>query len=212
MPTWNELLRDARLAQQRSQQDLARLAGVSAETISLYERAAVQPERPTLLRVTRMLRLPRRDTNAILTAGGFAPLPVGRLAQFETRRRTLDYLQGEVGAYAWPCLVTNNRMEIIAWNEPASRVAELDFARELPLPSQRNLFRIAAMPHFLQRLGNWDELVSVIIALLKGEGAELTDPDTGPPYFCDGGPRPRSRLSRHLPPHLSALAKGPRAS
>lgn len=184
MAAWNELLRRARGQRGLGQTELAALVGVSVETLSLYERGAATPDRSMLLRIARALALDRRAINEILAAAGYEPVPTGRLAQFEAERRGLQYLQQEVDGYAWPCLVVNNRMEILCWNEPARRVAELDFVRDLPTLAERNLFRIAVTPHFEQRLLNWDKAVGEMISTLKGEGADLGDPDEGPLYFA----------------------------
>lgn len=180
---WNELLRQARGRAGLSQAGLARLAGVSEPTISNYERGSTRPTRETVLRLTGAMQLDREATNRILSGADLDRLPSGKLSQLWEQRLPLDRLQREVAAYPWPCLVNNERMEIVAWNEPANRVAELDFGRDLPLPHQRHMLRIAVRPEFLAGMQNWDEMVSVVLGMLKDEHPELGQLMADEPYY-----------------------------
>src|SRR5215211_2066069 len=147
MLSWSDLLRQHRSQRGWSQRQLATAAGVAEETIASYESRKRTPSRRTLLRVSRALDLPIDATNALLTAARFEPRLTGPLAWLAAQRVPFEQMQRDVETYAWPCLVLNGYHEIVLWNEPATWVAELDFARELPLPYQRNLLRVAAMPH-----------------------------------------------------------------
>lgn len=174
MATWSELLRTARRQRGVRQRDLAMRASTSLRTVNGYERGAVQPSRDTLLKLTTALGMDRVTTNAVLTDAGFDPVPTGQLARFERRSLPFAAMQQEIDRYPWPCLVMSDDMTILFWNAPATWVAELDFATALPAPPDRTLMRVAASRHFRARVRNWDEVVSVMIAMLK---ADFEDPD-----------------------------------
>lgn len=178
MPTWRELLRAERTRRGVSQSSLATLAGVSVRTVERYERGASTPVRTTLLRLCRALQLSNVSLNTILTAAEFVPRPL-----VPGRPSGLRVLQASLASYPWPALVLNERVEIVAWNRPATLVAELDFARVLPLPHQRNLIRIATMDHFVQRMLNWHEVVTVMVGMFAGNQYDFIKPDRDPLYF-----------------------------
>jgi len=71
--------------------------------------------------------------------------------------RDLSVLPEELAAYSWPCLALNERFEIIAWNAPALKVAELDFETIFPpLPAQPPAdCRDEALPYACPELGMW---------------------------------------------------------
>jgi transcriptional regulator with XRE-family HTH domain len=173
MPAWHELLRQARRGQGLRQYTLAEEARVSLRTVTSYERGTAQPSRDTLLKLSTALRLGRETTNALLTEAGFDALPVGNLARFERRSLPFAAMQREIDGYNWPCLVMSDDMTILLWNAPATWVAELDFATALPDLAERTLMRVAALTHFRDRVLNWDEVISVMVALLK---ADFEDP------------------------------------
>ncbi len=121
--------------------------------------------------------------NQILTAAGSDPLPVRRVEEFEERRTPLALMQREIDGYAWPCLVMNDLMEIMLWNELATWVAELDFAARTPKLYQRQLMRIAAMAHFRDHLQNWDDVIGVMMAMLKTDFEDAETYANALPYY-----------------------------
>ncbi len=183
MAVWNELLRQARGGTGLSRQKLSRLAGVSQDTVYSYEAGRRTPHRDTLLRLTRALKLDGATTNAILEAAGLELEPSPWVIGAILRHRPLSELWEELASYSWPCLALNERFEIVAWNVPATRVAELDFATELPEPHQRNLLRIAAMRHFRARVRNWDAIVALLVSMYKNHHMGSEDLAQGSPYF-----------------------------
>lgn len=185
MPMWNLLFVAERTQRGLQQADVAAQAGISEASLSRYERGTRRPSRSRLLRLCHVVGLDRLRTNALLAATGYTPLPTAQLARFEERRGTLASVQQEIDGYSWPCLVQNDRSEIVLWNAPAARLAELDFARALPLLSDRNLLRIAAMPHFRDRIVNWAEVVGALIAVFKGTPSMDIAAATGvSPYYA----------------------------
>lgn len=183
MASWNDLLRQAREGTGLSRRALAAAAGVSEGIIESYEYARRSPRRETLLKLTQAMKLDGATTNTILTEAGLEPAPSPWLLQGRIPTRPFEALQPELDSYTWPCLALNERFEIVAWNAPAVRVAELDFAQALPLPHQRNLLRIAAMEHFRDRMLNWDTVVSVMVGMYKGHHQGSEELGEGSAYF-----------------------------
>lgn len=188
MPSWNELLRQAREAAGLSRRELAELTAasrhpVSEETVYSYEAGRRTPTLHTLLTLTRAMKLDGAATNAVLEDAGFDPEPSPWMTRGGVRHRPLDELQAELATYRWPCLALNERFEIIGWNPLANRVAELDFGQDLPEQHQRNLLRIAAMPHFRERVRNWDAVVAVMVGMYKGHHMGSEELGEGSPYF-----------------------------
>ncbi|MGI8549532.1 MAG: helix-turn-helix domain-containing protein [Dehalococcoidia bacterium] len=63
----------------------------------------------------------------------------------------------------------SDSMEILLWNAPATRVAELDLATVFPDPAERSLMRVAARKHFRDHVLNWEAVVAVMVAVLKSD-------------------------------------------
>lgn len=186
---WNELLRQARERAGISQPALAKRIGASEKTIRNYEAGRTKPERGRLIEISRTLKADVHATNAILEAAGESSEPTGPLARIAARRIPVPTLQEELASYTWPCLVVNERYEIVGWNEAANLVAELDFARDLPTAFERNLMRISAMPHFYdeddakRRVVNWEAVVSTLLGMYKSNQVNMEQPEEEAHYF-----------------------------
>ncbi|MBI2761144.1 MAG: helix-turn-helix domain-containing protein [Chloroflexi bacterium] len=183
MARWTDLLRTAREAANLSRRELADLTGVSEQTIYSFESGRRHPKHETLLMLTRALKLDGAGTNDILTDAGFEPEPSAWLRHSVVASRPLAELTSELSSYTWPCLAVNERFEILAWNQPAVQVAELDFGRDLPELHQRNLLRIGAMRHFRDRVVNWSELVGLLVGMYKNYHMGNEELGEGSPYF-----------------------------
>ncbi|MBA3275844.1 MAG: helix-turn-helix transcriptional regulator [Chloroflexia bacterium] len=72
--TVGDVLRDWRQRRHFSQLDLANEAGVSSRHLSFLETGRSRPSREILLRLADHLDVPPRERNALLLAGGFAPV------------------------------------------------------------------------------------------------------------------------------------------
>jgi len=66
------LLKKWRNARRMSQLDLALAADVSARHLSFLESGRAKPSREMLLRLSRVLDVPFRESNALLQSAGFA--------------------------------------------------------------------------------------------------------------------------------------------
>lgn len=201
MAAWAELLRQARERAGLSQREMARRADVTRKTIEKYESGTVKrPVRAQLVNLARALELGPQQLNDVLAAAGFDPEPVGPLASIAQRRPAVQDMAGEVASYPWPCLVLNERYEVIGWNQPANVVAELDFGRALPTKFERNLMRIAALPHFFNgRIVNWDQIMSAMVGLYKHREVDVANAEQESAYFA----RLVQELAGHFPPAMA---------
>ena len=180
MAEWREMLRGARRTAGLSQGELARRMGESPKTIERLENARTgKPPRKRLLAACRALRLDDESTNAILQAAGLEPLS----AFPASTARPLAELHKLLARLDFPVLAINSRVEIVAWNDAANRVAELDFGRDRPELRQRSLFRIAVDPHFLRRVVNWDEIISLMVRNFIWLDYDILNPAKDPVYF-----------------------------
>ena len=92
---FGRLLRGWRTRRRVSQLDLAVEAGVSSRHVSFIETGRAQPSREMVLMLARVLDVPLRDRNDLLTAAGYAALyqasDLGAPA-LEQARRALDFM------------------------------------------------------------------------------------------------------------------------
>ncbi|TMB69402.1 MAG: helix-turn-helix transcriptional regulator [Chloroflexi bacterium] len=183
---WAAKLHDARLALGISQRDLAQRAGVSLGTVKAYEHGERHPSRDSLLAILNALALEQIARNEILTSAGFAPQGAP-LAPDVTPGYvfTLDEAARHIEEHPWPACVVNEVMEIVAANTVAQRLWDVDFARELTTPIERNFLSVASNPRFASKVPNWDEGVGVGVAILKGHHRDpQTSPEASTAYFA----------------------------
>src|SRR5438093_10416297 len=104
------LLRRWRTRRRLSQLDLAVEAGVSARHLSFIETGRAQPSREMVLLLARVLEVPPRARNELLTAAGYAPmyresgLEAPEMSQV---RRALDFMLRQQEPF--PALVVDAR-------------------------------------------------------------------------------------------------------
>ncbi len=167
--TVGDVLRDWRHRRRLSQLDLASLADISARHLSFIETGRTHPSREMLVRLASSLTLPLRERNALLVAGGFAPLHPER----SWSDRDLAAIRHAVnlvltGHEPHPALALDR-----AWNlVQANRAAEFLFegiAPELLTPPV-NVFRLVVHPQGLApRLLNLEDVCAVLLARLNHE-------------------------------------------
>ena len=184
---WSRRLRDARESLGLSRSELAARASLSGETIRAYETGKRNATAPTLRAIIDALGLEQVERNQVLTAAGFAP-EGPPLAPEVTAGYvfTVEEAALQIEEYAWPSMVINESMEIVAANQVAQRLWSIDLFREFPNPVDRNLLTVASDPRFGGKVVNWDEAVGTAIAVLKGHhrGAE-TEPEGTSAYFAE---------------------------
>ncbi len=176
---WGGSLRTARQRLRLSRAELAELAGVSMETVKAYETGTRPPTRANLERLLNALQLERVQANAIREAAGFAPVR-SLFTDYPDYEYTIGELQTLVEQVPWPEFVLNDSVELVAANRVAGAVWGIDFERELGRrgPVEMNLLAVANEQDFPARVENWEEVLSLLAAVVKGQ---FIRPQTAPP-------------------------------
>jgi len=166
---WSDELRATRKALHLSQSDLARLAGVSPESVRAYESGRRKPSRESLVTILDALKPERRSRDEILVGAGYAPdgFSLGPNRYFDYMF-TLDQAQDHLDGTPWPAFVLDDGLEIVAANQQIQDLWTVDLRREFVGPFQRNMLAMASNPRFAERVLNWDDMVAVAIAVFKG--------------------------------------------
>jgi transcriptional regulator with XRE-family HTH domain len=152
-----------------SQLDLAAEAEVSSRHLSFIETGRAQPSREMLLLLARVLDVPLRDRNELLTAAGYAPvyretrLDAPTMAQV---RRAFDLILRQQEPY--PAIVLDRHWNILDANAATGRLQRLlmDEASiaELGPP---NAMRLMFHPRgFRPSIVNWEAAAAALIQWL----------------------------------------------
>ena len=183
---WRKTLAEQRRQEGLTQAEFAKLAGVSLGALKAYEQGLRDPSREVLTSLMDALKLDRGTRNSVLNAAGF----VGDSALLSPSRHpdyhfSLAQSVRELDAHPWPAAVVSELMEVLGANKLLQRVWNVDLATELNTPVERNILSVIANPRFEGRLLNWDEVVGVAVAVVKGHylGPE-TAPEGSSAYFA----------------------------
>jgi transcriptional regulator with XRE-family HTH domain len=181
--TWRSRLKHERIQLGLTQAELAFASGLSAEAIRKYESGGRTPTRRHLLDILGALHVPRAQVRQIVASAGFAPetdlLPSDALDGYAF---TLAEAAAEIERSPWPRFVTGGAMDVVAANRVAARLWGLDVSAELLRRNRAGAHVIPAMaePWFAGRVANFDELLRMVIGVLKGipDGAAALDDPT----------------------------------
>ncbi|MGK5685580.1 helix-turn-helix domain-containing protein [Actinoplanes sp. URMC 104] len=146
--TVGELLRQWRHRRGLSQLDLAIAADVSARHVSLVETGRSRPSADMILRLAGQLRVPLRERNRLLLAGGYAPRYAERPLGDDALAAVRDAVARILRAHEpYPAVVFDRRWNIVLTN----RAVEPFFARVDPvlLRPPVNLVRLGLDPRGL---------------------------------------------------------------
>ena len=182
---WGKELSGFRRGLHLSRHELATLSNVSAPTIKAYETGSRHPTRPLLVALLDALKLERTARNRLLMAAGFAPDgwvigPDGLQGYMFDSREATEFVK----TFRWPAFVMNDALEVVGVNALCEKLWGIDFEREFTTPLDRNMLRVASNPRFADKI-NWDEMVSVAIAVFKGHHRGAEDVEQGSPYFTE---------------------------
>lgn len=165
-PAVGTLLRQWRQRRRLSQLDLALEAEVSTRHLSYVETGRAAPSREMLLRLAERLEVPLRERNALLLAGGYAPMyPERPLADpsMAAARRAVDLILA--GHMPYPALVVDRWWNILGHNAAVPALLE-DVAPEL-LAAPANALRLALHPRGLApRILNFADWRAHVLARL----------------------------------------------
>jgi transcriptional regulator with XRE-family HTH domain len=166
---FGRVLRQWRARRDMSQLDLAVAAEVSSRHVSFIETGRAQPSREMVLLLARVLDVPLRDRNDLLTAAGYAPIyrETGLDAPAMAHvRRALDFILRQQEPY--PALVLDRRWNVLQVNEGSARVQAffLDPAAVAEL-GPPNAMRLMFHPRaFRPYIVNWEATAASLIQWL----------------------------------------------
>jgi transcriptional regulator with XRE-family HTH domain len=178
---WREALRDARRSRGVSVAALAARSGLSVSAIKTYENGSRQPSQAALTSIIDALGIPREDANRIRAGAGYAVDWYTLLNERYTS--DLDWLREAVLKAAWPVFVTNQAIDLVYWNRAFEAVWDVDVEREFPDSAARNFLAQASEPRFAGCFENYDECVTFMIGLAKGDPRFIQNPERPAPWL-----------------------------
>lgn len=163
------LLRQWRERRRLSQLGLAMEAEVSARHLSFVETGRAQPSREMVLLLARVLDVPPRARNELLTAAGYAPvyretgLDAPEMAQV---RRALDFILRQQEPY--PALVLDGHWNILMSNAGTERLMGLFLSpAEAAAVGPPNAMRLFYHPRGMRPfIVNWEATAAALIQWL----------------------------------------------
>ena len=173
-----ELLRAWRQRRRLSQLDLALEADVSTRHLSFVETGRARPSRSLLLQLAEYLEVPLRERNALLLAGGFAPVYAEASLDTEEMTPVREALDAMLtGHEPFPAIVVDRRWQLVAANRPAQAILSHGVADELLRPPV-NVLRVALHPRGLApRIVNLAEYGAHLLQRLHREVTLTADAD-----------------------------------
>lgn len=170
------LLKEWRTRRRLSQLDLSVRTGVSTRHLSCVETGRARPSRELLLHLADELEVPRRDTNELLLAAGFAPVygehDLDDAAMSVVRdviRLVLD------GNDTRPTTVIDSRWDLVDANAAALWLTEGVAGHLLEPPI--NVARLSLHPDGLaRRIENLDEFAPHLLRSMRRTLAATHDP------------------------------------
>ena len=165
---FGRLLREWRVRRRVSQLDLAVEAGVSSRHVSFIETGRSQPSREMILMLARVLDVPLRDRNDLLTAAGFAAMYRATdldAPALEQARRALDFMLRQQEPY--PAIVVDRHWTILKANGGAARLVELFTDPAAAAEWGGNAMRLMFHPGgFRPHIVNWEAMAAALIQWL----------------------------------------------
>jgi transcriptional regulator with XRE-family HTH domain len=165
---FGRLLREWRARRRVSQLDLAVEAGVSSRHVSFIETGRSLPSREMILLLARVLDIPLRDRNDLLTAAGYAPLYRATNLDspaLEQARRALDFMLRQQEPY--PAIVVDRHWTILKANGGAVRLVEAFTDPSAAGEWGGNAMRLMFHPGgFRPYIVNWEAMAAALIQWL----------------------------------------------
>lgn len=176
LPTVGSLLRDWRQRRHLSQLDLACEAEISTRHLSFLENGRARPSREMLLHLAERLEVPLRERNALLVAGGFAPLFAEHALDAPELSAAREAVQRVIDGHTpYPALAVDRHWQLVLANAAARR-----FLADVPaflLQGRPNVLRISLHPEGLApRIANLAEWRRHLLERLRRQIAHTGDP------------------------------------
>lgn len=171
-----KLLRMWRHRRKMSQLDLALETGISARHLSFLETGRSQPSREMVLRLAERLAVPLREQNALLTAGGYAPVFMESLLTdpaLSAARQAVELVLS--GHEPYPALAIDRHWTMIASNQAIAPLLG-GVASHLLLPPV-NVLRLSLHPEGLApRITNLPQWRAHLLDRLRQQADRTADP------------------------------------
>jgi transcriptional regulator with XRE-family HTH domain len=170
-PLVGALVQHWRKARHKSQLALATEAEISPRHLCFVETGRAKPSREMILLLASALDVPLRERNAMLLAGGFAPVYAERgldAPELAAVRGALDAILEQQEPF--PAVVMNRQWDIVATNRAAPRFfGFLLGARGRPDPKP-NVLRMMLGPKGLRpHVANWDAVAQALVRRVHRE-------------------------------------------
>jgi transcriptional regulator with XRE-family HTH domain len=166
--SFGRALREWRTRRGLSQLALASDASVSSRHLSFVETGRAQPSREMVLLLARVLDVPLRDRNDLLSAAGYAPvyratdLEAPALAQ---ARRAFDFVLRQQEPY--PAIVIDRHWDILQANGGTARLVSLFLEPAATTELGLNAMRLMLHPRgFRPHIVNWEAMAAALIQWL----------------------------------------------
>ena len=197
-----ELLRDWRQRRRLSQLALAAEADVSTRHVSFLETGRARPSREMLLRLAERLEIPLRERNALLVAGGYAPVYPERSLDdpaLQAARTAVDLVLA--GHEPYPAIAVDRHWTLVAANRAVPPLL-VGVGPELLRPPV-NVLRLSLHPAGLApRIANLAQWRAHLLERLRQQVEATADPAlralleelSGYPAPGAGGVEPRRDL------------------
>jgi len=183
--------------------ELARRSGLAQATLKAYANGSRQPSREALEAVISALGIPREEAEEIIQNAGYATDPE---AIFGSRAEALSLqdLAREGDGCPWPTYVSNQSFDVLYANRALQAIFDVDLDYEYQGFGERNLLGGITHEEFACRVGNWDELVTFMIGLAKGDPRWGTDAMMTPPPWLE---RPIKRFFEGNPARIQRFSE-----
>ncbi len=169
------LLRDWRSRRRLSQLELALEAEISTRHLSFVETGRSQPSREMILKLADQLEIPLRERNALLLAGGYAPVYGEHPLESPDLTRAREAVQRILtGHEPYPAIAVDRHWNLLAFNQAIGPLlAGVD--PELMQPPV-NVLRLSLHPGGIApRIGNLAEWRTHILQRLDRQVAQSGD-------------------------------------
>lgn len=181
---WDAVLRAHRREHGLTQVQLAGRSGVSLSSVRAYEEGARRPRASALRGMADALGLSGEETAELLALAGYsAQAHADRRFGDRFGPRSLGELRDELDGRPWPAFVTNQAFEVIVANRLFGHLMGVDLRGEYTRVGERSLIEAIGNGRFADRLENWDELVTFMIGLVKGDPRHRDDDDRPLPWL-----------------------------
>ncbi len=173
-----DLLREWRRGRRLSQLDLALATAVSSRHLSFVETGRATASRGLLLRLAEQLDVSLRERNALLVAGGYAPLYTETSLDAPAMAHARAALGQLLKAHEpFPAVAVNLRWDVLLANRAAERLLAECVAPKLLVPPV-NALRATLHPEGLAcRIGNFGEYSAHLLTRVQRHLASVAVPD-----------------------------------